>query len=282
MSGPGRIARRFARLRAEGRGGLVTFLTAGDPNPSVSADILKGLPAAGADLIELGVPFSDPMADGPAIQRASQRALKAGMTVQKTLDMVAGFREGDDETPIILMGYFNPIHAYGVEQFVEAAAGAGIDGLIVVDLPPEEESELGGPARTHGLDIIFLAAPTTNEVRLPRVLANASGFVYYVSITGITGTASAAAADIEAAVARLKRHTDLPVAVGFGIKTPEQAAAVAAVADAAVVGSALVDRLAAGLDETGAAKPGLAQSVLDLVGELAKGVAVGRVGETVR
>lgn len=282
MSGQTRIDRRFAALRAQGRGGLVTFLTAGDPDLDTSAEILRGLPAAGADLIELGMPFSDPMADGPAIQRSSLRALKAGMTLKKTLAMVADFRRHDDATPIILMGYFNPIHSFGAERFLAEAKIAGVDGLIIVDLPPEEEGELCLPARKAGLNFIFLTAPTTDDVRLPRVLANASGFVYYVSITGITGTASAAAVDIGAAVTRLRRHTALPIAVGFGINTAEQAGEVAAIADAAVVGSALVNRLAANLDGEGAAKPGLVPAVLGLVGELARGVAAGRVREGAR
>jgi len=282
MNGATRIERRFADLRAQGRAGLVTFLTAGDPDPAVSAEILRGLPAAGADLIELGMPFSDPMADGPAIQRSSLRALKAGMTLKKTLSLVADFRRRDDATPVILMGYFNPIYAFGVERFLTAAKTAGVDGLIVVDLPPEEESELCVPAKAAGLDFIFLTAPTTDDARLPRVLAKASGFVYYVSITGITGTASASAAAIDDAIARLHRHTDLPVAVGFGIKTAAQAAEVAALADAAVVGSVLVNRLAENLDAAGRAKPGLAEAVLGLVSELARGVAAGRAREDVR
>ncbi len=282
MSGTTRIERRFADLKAQGRAGLVTFLTAGDPDPVVSAAILKGLPAAGADLIELGMPFSDPMADGPAIQKSSLRALAAGMTLQKTLSLVADFRRDDDATPIILMGYFNPIYAFGVERFLTAARKAGVDGLIIVDLPPEEEADLCLPARKAGLNFIFLTAPTTDDVRLPRVLEKASGFVYYVSITGITGTASASAANIGAALARLRRHTDLPVAVGFGIKTAGQAAEVAAVADAAVVGSALVNCLAENLNADGAAKPGLVKAVLGMVSELAGGVAAGRLREDAR
>lgn len=282
MSGTTRIERRFAELRAKGRAGLVTFLTAGDPDPAVAADILKGLPAAGADLIELGMPFSDPMADGPAIQRSSLRALKAGMTLDKTLRLVADFRRGDDATPIVLMGYFNPIHAFGVDRFLAAARTSGVDGLIVVDMPPEEETELCLPARAAGLNFIYLTAPTTDDARLPRVLANASGFVYHVSITGITGTASASAAAIGGAVSRLRRHTDLPIAVGFGIKTAPQAAEVAAVADAAVVGSALVNRLTEFLDADGRPRPGLAAAVLEKVGELAGGVAAGRVREGAR
>ena len=276
MSTPKRIEKRFAALRAEGRAGLVTFLTAGDPDPATSAGILERLPEAGADLIELGMPFSDPMADGPAIQLSSQRALAAGMNVQKTLDMVADFRKSDDETPIILMGYFNPIHAFGVDRFVKTAAEIGVDGLIIVDLPPEEEADLCLPAQAAGIDFIFLTAPTTDEERLPTVLAKASGFVYYVSITGITGTASAAASAIEDAVARLRRFTPLPIAVGFGITTPEQAADVAAVADAAVVGSALVGLVAGNLDADGKAKTALKDAVLTKVRDLAQGVAAGR------
>ncbi len=281
MSTETRIDRRFAKLRAEGRAGLVTFLTAGDPDPETGAAILAGLPAAGADIIELGMPFSDPMADGPAIQVASQRALAAGMTLAKTLDMIARFRKQDDETPIVLMGYYNPIYAFGVERFLATAVKAGVDGLIVVDLPPEEEAELCLPARAAGINFIFLTAPTTDDNRLPRVLANASGFVYYVSITGITGTASALATDVASAVKRIRRFTPLPVAVGFGIKTPDQAAEIAAAADAAVVGSALVNRLADNLDAAGAAKPGLVNAVLALVKDLAQGVARGRVRESV-
>lgn len=279
MSGPQRkerqkerrIERRFEALRQAGRSGLVTFMTAGDPNLDASLRILRGLPAAGADLIELGVPFSDPMADGPAIQMASQRALGAGQTLGGTLAMVAEFRRGDADTPIILMGYYNPIYVYGVEQFVADASGSGVDGLIVVDLPPEEADELI-PARAAGIDLIYLTAPTTDDARLPVVLEHAGGFVYYVSITGITGTASASRADVAAAVERIRRHTDLPVAVGFGIRTPEQAGAMASVADAAVVGSALVDRVAAHVTETGAAGPGLVDDVLSFVSELAEGV----------
>jgi tryptophan synthase alpha chain len=268
-----RVERRFAALKAEGRGGLVTFLTAGDPDPETSYEILKGLPEAGADVIELGMPFSDPMADGPAIQASSLRALKAGMTLRKTLAMVKRFRaEVDAETPLILMGYYNPIYSYGVETFLEDALDAGVDGLIVVDLPPEEDAELCLPALKAGLHFIRLATPTTDDKRLPKVLSNTSGFVYYVSITGITGTASAASTDVGAAVARLKRHTDLPVAVGFGIKTPEQAREIAGVADAAVVGSALVDRLKNSLDDENRASAETGPSVLGLVRDLAQGV----------
>jgi len=267
-----RLARRFADLKAEGRAAFVAFVTAGDPDPDTGLEILKGLPGAGADIIELGMPFSDPMADGPAIQASSQRALKAGMTLTKTLDQVRRFRAGDDATPIVLMGYFNPIHHYGVDKFVADAKAAGVDGLIVVDLPPEEEKELCLPALAGGINFIYLTAPTTDDARLPRVLENASGFVYYVSITGVTGTASAAKADVDAAVKRIKGHTDLPVAVGFGITTPEAAADVASVADAAVVGSALVGRIRDNLDDDGKAKPELVNAVLDFAKALADGV----------
>jgi len=270
-----RIAKRFQELKDQGRGGLVTFLTAGDPDPETAAEILMGLAEAGADLIELGMPFSDPMADGPAIQQSSLRALKAGMTLKKTIAQVRAFRETNDATPVILMGYYNPIYVYGVEQFLSDAKAAGVDGLIVVDLPPEEESELAQPALKAGLNFIYLTAPTTDDARLTRVMEGATGFVYYVSITGITGTRSAAAADIEAAVARLRRHTDLPLAVGFGIKTPEQAAEVAGLADAAVVGSALVNRLAENLDNDGKATKETVDAVLGMVRDLATGVRGG-------
>jgi len=226
-------------------------------------------------LIELGMPFSDPMADGPAIQLGSNRALKGGHTMERTLDMVRAFRSEDDETPIILMGYYNPIYIYGVDKFLKDAKEAGVDGLIVVDLPPEEESELCVPALAAGINFIFLTAPTTDDVRLPRVMEKASGFVYYVSITGITGTASASAADIATAYKRLKSHTDLPIAVGFGINTPEQAAAVAEIADAAVVGSALVNVIAASLDHDGKAQAGLVDKALGFVRDLAQGVRKG-------
>ena len=274
--GAGRIERRFAELKSAGRGGLVTFLTAGDPDPETAREIVLGLPAAGADLIELGMPFSDPMADGPSIQASSLRALKTGASLPRTLDLVRAFRATDDATPIILMGYYNPIYAYGVEMFLADANSAGVDGLIIVDLPPEEDDELCRPALEAGLNWIRLATPTTDHARLPKVLTNASGFVYYVAILGITGTRSADGANIEAAVERLRRHTDLPIAVGFGIKTPDAAAAVAGIADAAVVGSAIVDRIAAGLDEDGKASPGLAAEVLGFVGELAAGVRAGQ------
>jgi len=271
-----RMERRFAALAAEGRGGLVTFVTAGDPDAQTAQALVAGLPAAGADVIELGMPFSDPMADGPSVQASSQRALAAGMTLSKTLDLVRGFRNADQDTPIVLMGYYNPIYSYGVERFLADASGAGVDGLILVDLPPEEDDELCLPAIDAGLHWIRLATPTTDEARLPAVLANASGFLYYVSILGITGTRSASGDAVRQAVARLKRHTDLPVAVGFGIKTPAQAGEIAAVADAAVVGSALVDRIRAGLDANGRAKPGLVEDVLGLVRELSQAVRAAR------
>jgi tryptophan synthase alpha chain len=267
----GRIARRFEALKAAGRGGLVTFVTAGDPDPDTSLQLIAGLPTAGADLIEIGMPFSDPMADGPAIQASSLRALKAGMTLRKTLELVREFRAGDRDTPIILMGYYNPIYQYGVDRFLADFKAAGADGLIVVDLPPEEDEELCLPALNCGVNFIRLATPTTDDKRLPAVLNHTSGFVYYVSITGITGTRSAADADVTAAVRRLKRHTGLPVAVGFGIKTPEQAAAITRVADAAVVGSALVTRVAERVNAQGKAKE-LVEDVLTLVSSLAAGV----------
>ncbi|HEY0833402.1 MAG TPA: tryptophan synthase subunit alpha [Azospirillum sp.] len=272
MTDTGRIARRFAALKDEGRAGLVTFIMAGDPDYDTCAALLNGLPTAGADLIELGMPFTDPMADGPAIQAAGLRALAAGGRMTRTLDLVRGFRAGDGETPVILMGYYNPIHAYGVERFLTDAREAGVDGLIVVDLPPEEDAELCLPALKAGVNFIRLATPTTDDQRLPTVLRSTSGFVYYVSVAGITGAASAEDAAVAQAVARLKRHTDLPVAVGFGIKSPEQAAAVARVADAAVVGSAIVSRIAANLDADGKAKPGLVDDALAFVRELAAGV----------
>jgi tryptophan synthase alpha chain len=274
----GRIERRFARLAEEGRAGLVTFVTAGDPDATTAAGILAGLPAAGADVIELGMPFTDPMADGPSIQAAGLRALKAGQTLAGTLDLVRGFRRADDATPIVLMGYYNPIFSYGVDRFLADAKAAGVDGLIVVDLPPEEDAELCLPALAAGVRFVRLATPTTDDRRLPKVLTNTAGFVYYVSIAGITGAGSAKDADVAAAVARLKRHTDLPVAVGFGIKTPDQAAAVARVADAAVVGSAIVDRVAACLDADGRAGPGLVDDVLGFVRALAEGVRGARKG----
>jgi tryptophan synthase alpha chain len=267
-----RIERRFAELKAEGRAGLVIFVTAGDPDHATALDIVNALPKAGADMIELGMPFTDPMADGPAIQASSLRALKAGETLKKTLSLVKDFRAGEQATPIVLMGYYNPIHAYGVDAFLKDALAAGVDGLIIVDLPPEEDGELCVPALKAGLNFIRLATPTTDDRRLPTVLRNTSGFVYYVSILGITGTKSASNTDIAKAVQRLKRHTDLPVAVGFGIKTADQARAVAQEADAAVVGSAIVQRIADSLDANGKATPKTKESVLELVRDLAGGV----------
>jgi len=272
----GRLERRFAALRRDRRAGLVAFISAGDPDPETSLAILRGLPRAGADVVELGMPFSDPVADGPVIQAAGQRALGAGASMVRTLELVRGFRAGDRDTPVVLMGYFNPILAMGVEAFAEAAAAAGVDALIVVDLPPEEEAELRAPAERAGLRLIRLTTPTTDEARLGTVLAGAQGFVYYVSITGITGSAAPDEEAVAGAVARLRRHTALPVAVGFGIKTPEQAAAVARVADAAVVGSALVARLAEALDPAGRAAPGLVEGVLELTAALARGVREAR------
>jgi tryptophan synthase alpha chain len=273
-----RIERRFAELRAADRAGLIAFLCAGDPDPPTSAEMLAGLPAAGADLIEIGMPFSDPMADGPAIQAGSLRALKAGMTLARTLDLVRRLRRTDATTPVVLMGYFNPIWRYGPERFLDDAGAAGVDGLIVVDLPPEEDDELCVPALGRGLSFIRLVTPTTDDERLPTVLGNASGFLYYVSIAGITGTRSPVADKVGAAVARLRRHSALPVAVGFGLRTPAQAAAIARVADAAVIGSALVAHIADSLDAHGRAPPGLAASLLDQVRELAAAVRAARNG----
>jgi tryptophan synthase alpha chain len=272
-----RIATRFAALRAEGRGGLITYLQAYDPDPATSLAILRGLPGAGADLIEVGVPFTDPMADGPAIQRAAQRALKAGATLAGVLALVRDFRKQDDTTPIVLMGYYNPILSYGVESFCTEAVDSGVDGLIVVDVPPEEADEIEPFAKAQGLDLIRLVAPTTDEARLPRVLAATSGFVYYVSITGITGTRSATAEHLADAIPRIRRHTDLPVGIGFGIRTPEKAAEAARIADAAVVGTALVDTLAASLDAQGRARPETVRLVLDQVRALGEAVRGARV-----
>ena len=241
-----RIDARFAKLKQEGRKAFVAYVMAGDPDEATSLEIVRGLPGAGVDVIELGLPFTDPMADGPTIQLAGQRALEGGMTLQKTLDLARAFREQDDETPIVMMGYYNPIYSRGVDRFLEDARAAGIDGLIVVDLPPEEDDELCIPAQKAGLNFIRLATPTTDDRRLPKVLQNTSGFVYYVSITGITGSAEAQSADVAPEVARIKAATDLPVIVGFGIKTPEGAEGIARVADGAVVGSAIVDRIGKG------------------------------------
>ena len=267
-----RIDRRFAALKQEGRAALVTFTMAGDPDYDTSLAIAKALPKAGADVIELGMPFTDPMADGPAIQAAGVRALRAGARMTKTLELVREFRKTDDATPIVLMGYYNPIYIYGVDRFLADAETAGVDGLIVVDLPPEEDDELCLPTLKTGLNFIRLATPTTDDKRLPAVLNNTSGFVYYVSIAGITGSAAPDTAKVNAAVARIKRHTKLPVAVGFGVKTAEQAHAIASGADGVVVGSALVDALRASLDKSGKAGPGTVKVVTSLVSALADGV----------
>ena len=267
-----RIDRRFAALKAEGRAALVTFLMAGDPDAETALAIVKALPAAGADVIELGMPFTDPMADGPSVQAAGLRALRAGQTMVKTLALVRAFRAGDDATPIVLMGYYNPIYIYGVDRFLTDAKAAGVDGLIIVDLPPEEDEELCLPALKAGLNFVRLATPTTDDKRLPSVLANTSGFVYYVSVTGITGSATLDVSRVTEAVARIKRHTALPVAVGFGVKTPEQARAIAKGADGVVVGSALVDALRASLDGNGKATPKTVAAVAGFVRQLAEGV----------
>jgi tryptophan synthase alpha chain len=267
-----RIDRKFAALKAEGRAALVTFITAGDPEPETSLAILQALPAAGADVVELGMPFTDPMADGPAIQLSSQRALKSRQTLRKTLDMVRAFRRANNDVPIVLMGYYNPIYIYRVDRFLRDAKDAGVDGLIVVDLPPEEDEELCLPALQAGLNFIRLATPTTDERRLPAVLANTSGFVYYVSITGITGTAAPNSARTAEAVARIKRHSGLPVAVGFGVRTADQAAAIARGADGVVVGSALVSAVKDSLDESGKATQRTVEAVTGLVAQLAAGV----------
>jgi tryptophan synthase alpha chain len=267
-----RIEKRFAALKKEGRAALVTFTMAGDPDYDTSLAIAKALPKAGADIIELGMPFTDPMADGPAIQAAGLRALKSGQRMTKTLALVREFRKGDDETPIVLMGYYNPIYIYGNERFLADAKASGVDGLIVVDLPPEQDEELCLPAVKAGLNFIRLATPTTDDKRLPTVLTNTSGFVYYVSITGITGAAAPDTAKVNTAVARIKRHTKLPVAVGFGVKTAEHARAIAEGADGVVVGSALVDALRQSLDGNGKAGPGTVKAVTGLVSALANGV----------
>jgi tryptophan synthase alpha chain len=267
-----RIDRRFAALKREGRAALVTFVTAGDPDGATSLAIVKALPGAGADVLELGMPFTDPMADGPAVQASSLRALKAGQTLPKTLDLVRAFRAGDADTPIVLMGYYNPIYIYGVDRFLTDAVSAGVDGLIVVDLPAEEDDELCVPALKAGLNFIRLATPTTDDKRLPAVLANTSGFVYYVSITGITGAATPEFGRVAQAVARIKRHTDLPIAVGFGVKNAEHARAIAQGADGVVVGSALVEAVRASLDADGKATARTVGAVTKLIAELADGV----------
>lgn len=267
-----RIDTRFTELAKEGRAAFVTFVMCGDPDLATSLEIIKALPKAGADIIEIGMPFTDPMADGPAIQAAGLRALKAGTTLKKTLQVVRDFRKDDNITPVVLMGYYNPIYIYGVDKFLVDAKSAGVDGLIVVDLPPEEDTELCLPALQAGLNFIRLATPTTDDKRLPAVLANTSGFVYYVSITGITGSASADTAQVSAAVARIKRHTRLPVCVGFGIRTPEAARGIAQAANGAVVGSALIDALRATLDSEGRATAKTVPAVADLAAALAQGV----------
>jgi tryptophan synthase alpha chain len=267
-----RIDARFAQLAKEGRSAFVTFLMAGDPDPKTSLDIIKALPKAGADIIEIGMPFTDPMADGPSIQAAGLRALKAGMTLKKTLEMVRGFRKDDNATPLVLMGYYNPIYIYGVDKFLTEAKTSGVDGLIIVDLPPEEDTELCVPALKAGLNFIRLATPTTDDKRLPAVLANTSGFVYYVSITGITGSGAADSKAVGDAVARIKRHTNLPVCVGFGIRTPDAARAIAERANGAVVGTALVDALRGSLDAEGRATAKTVGAVADLAASLAQGV----------
>jgi tryptophan synthase alpha chain len=267
-----RIDARFAQLKKAGRSAFVTFLMAGDPDPATSLAIIKAMPKAGADVIEIGMPFTDPMADGPSIQAAGLRALKAGMTLKKTLELVRGFRSSDDATPVVLMGYYNPIYIYGVDKFLTEAKSAGVDGLIIVDLPAEEDDELCVPALKAGLNFIRLATPTTDDRRLPAVLANTSGFVYYVSVTGITGAAAADSKAAGDAVARIKRHTKLPVCVGFGIRTPETARAIAERADGAVVGTALVDALRGSLDTDGKATAKTVTAVADLAAALAAGV----------
>jgi tryptophan synthase alpha chain len=267
-----RIDARFAALKREGRAGLVTFVMAGDPDPETSAAILKALPDAGADVIEIGMPFTDPMADGPAIQAAGLRALRAGQSLAKTLELVSDFRSSNAATPVVLMGYYNPIYIYGVARFLADAKAAGVDGLIVVDLPPEEDTELCLPALRAGLNFIRLATPTTDDKRLPAVLANTSGFVYYVSITGITGAAAPDAGLVVEAVRRIKRHTNVPVAVGFGVKDAASAAAIAQGAEAVVVGSALVEKVRLSLNTAGKATPATVAAVTTLVAELAAGV----------
>jgi tryptophan synthase alpha chain len=271
-----RIDRRFAALKDAGRPALVTFVMAGDPDYDTALDIVRALPRAGADLIEIGMPFSDPMADGPAIQAAGIRALKAGQTLAKTLALVRAFREADADTPVVLMGYYNPIYIYGNARFLDEAKAAGVDGLIIVDLPPEADDELCLPAIERGLNFIRLATPTTDDRRLPAVLANTSGFVYYVSITGITGSAAPNAARVAEAVTRIKRHTILPVAVGFGVRSAAQATAIGKDADGVVVGSALVSAIEGSLDGGRATKKTVS-AVTDLVAELASGARAARM-----
>lgn len=267
-----RIKARFDSLAKYKRSGLITFITAGDPDQNFSKNILMGLPEAGADFIEIGMPFTDPMADGPSIQASSKRALASGQNMDKTLKMVETFRKHDPSTPIILMGYYNPIYSYGVEKFSVSAASAGVDGLIIVDLPPEEEEELVQPANTAGIDLVRLTTPTSDKKRLPKLVRTASGFIYHVSIAGITGTRSAETVDIKNAVDKIREHSDLPVAVGFGIKTPEQAAEIARIADAAVVGSAIIEKIADGIGS-----PDGVDNVLKYVSKMAQGVHTARI-----
>jgi tryptophan synthase alpha chain len=267
-----RIDAKFAALKKEKRAALVTFITAGDPDFETSLKIIEGLPKAGADIIEFGMPFTDPMADGPAIQAAGLRALKAGATLKKTLKLLAAFRKKDNTTPVVLMGYYNPIYVYGTEKFLEDAKKAGADGLIIVDLPPEEDDELCLPAIRHGLNFIRLSTPTTDDARAPAVFKNTSGFVYYVSVLGITGTKAPDLRSVKANVRRLKKHTDLPICVGFGVKTPEQARAIAKDADGVVVGSALVSAVANALTKSGKATAATPKAVHRLVSEIAQGV----------
>ncbi|AZO17428.1 tryptophan synthase subunit alpha [Mesorhizobium sp. M2A.F.Ca.ET.043.05.1.1] len=272
-----RIDRRMAKLKSEGRPALVTYIMGGDPDYETSLSIMKVLPASGSDVIELGMPFSDPMADGPAIQAAGLRALKGGQTLARTLKMASEFRAGDDETPIVLMGYYNPIYIYGVERFLADAKASGIDGLIVVDLPPEMDEELCIPALKAGVNFIRLATPTTDDKRLPKVLENTSGFVYYVSMTGITGSALADTAKVSTAVTRIKGHTALPVCVGFGVKTAEQARVIGASADGVVVGTAIVNAIANVLGPKGEKTADPAEAVATLVSGLAQGVRSARL-----
>jgi len=264
-----RITVRFAELKAQGRAAFVPFVTAGDPDFETSRAILEALPGAGADVIELGMPFSDPMADGPAVQASSLRALNAGATMARTMELVRGFRKHDDKTPIVLMGYYNPVHARGAEAFVREAADTGVDGLIIVDLPPEEDAVILKPAQAAGVDVIRLVTPTTHDARLMKVLNGASGYLYYVSITGVTGTKSFAEDDVKAALARIRKATALPVAVGFGIRTPAQAAQIARIADAAVVGSAIVNVVA---EKQGAGRDAIVSSVSELCRALADSI----------
>lgn len=265
-----RIAARFAELKTQKRSAFISFISAGDPDIDTCAKLFAGLPKAGADIIEIGMPFSDPMADGEAIQVANLRAFAAGITMPKILDLVRGFRKNDNETPIVLMGYYNPIYSFGVEKFLSEAKNAGVDGLIIVDLPPEEDSELCLPALKHGLNFIRLVTPTTDAKRLSVLLNNASGFLYYVSVTGITGNKEASSAPVRDALSDIRKYTDMPIVVGFGINTPEQAKSIGQFADGVVVGSAIVNRIAAGLDANGKAKPEMVGAVLEFVEKMSE------------